>query len=449
MIDDLTTELPSDLEAEQALLGALLQDNTMLDQIGELEGTDFYQPAHEQVWYAIGAVIETGAQAEPITVAAELKRRGELGPTGGALALFAMLEAGDVALNAPVYARMIREHAIQRRLIQATIKIRQMAASGTAEAAELLRAARDAIADLGDGGQDDLEQDTLHEALAEVVDGLGAPTPAAGLDTPWPDLNEYLMGLAPGRLYVIGARPAVGKSLMAQGLAVHWARRHRQHALLASMEMRKAELTRRVLAQASGVSLTTLNDSRHITTADRDAVERASAVVLDELLPRLHILDRGEQSAASISATARAMHKRGELSLLVVDYLQLLQPAPTLNRTRNREQEVAESSRAFKRLAMDLEIPVVVLSQLNRSMLSRADRRPTMGDVRESGAIEQDADVIILLHQPEPDDSPWDLEVIVDKNRSGRKGTLRLVQQGWIANLGNRTHGYSSERPAA
>ena len=443
-IADLDLDMPADPTAERAVLGAVMLDRRLHDPVSEIiTGADLWLPAHEQCWYAITDLIGRGDLADPITVAAELSHRGQLAGLGGATALADMIAEVTIPADAPVWAGIIHDRAVQRRTIQAATKIRQLAAQGGDDIPAMIEAAQ-ATLDLLDPNLRSHSR-TVVDGMADVIDHLGDNL--AGLATPWPDLNRYLTGLAPGRLHVIGARPGVGKSLMAQGLAVHWSARHQQRVLFASLEMPEREMNLRMLSQASGVQIQTLTEGRYLTEADHLRIAETVGR-MDQTHGLINLVARSEQTAASIRAEARALHRREGLGLVIVDYLQLLTPPDATRRDRNREQEVAETVRQFKKLAMDLDIPVVVLSQLNRALLSRSDKKPTMGDMRESGAIEQDADVIILLHQAEPEENPSDLEVILDKNRGGTKGTCHLIQQGWIANLGNldRRH---DERPAA
>ena len=431
---DETRTLPADLDAERALLGALMWDRRIHDQVSDTIGTgDWWQPAHEQVWNAITHLVVTGQACDAITVAAELTNRSQLAQVGGPTALLDMVEMANPA-NATAYARIVRDRAVQRRTIEAATKVRQIALEAGDDIEQMVEQAQ-AVLDAVDAGSR-TQAVTVSDCLADLVDRIGTAD-LVGLPTPWTEVNRNLGGLQGGRLYCIGARPAVGKSLMAQGLAEHWATVHRQRVYFSTVEMPARELSMRMLAHASGVNLSSLKQGKYLT--ERDWTQIAAATTsMAETHARIEVCDDAVQSVASIRQGARTMAKRGGLGLVVVDYLQLLEP-PTGSKNRNREREVAEMSRGLKRLAMELDVPVVVLSQLNRALTGRADKKPTMADLRESGAIEQDSDAILLLHQPEPDERPAELESLLVKNRDGQTGTGRLVAQGWVASIADRS----------
>ena len=432
LAEAIETQDPRDVEAEQAVLGALMWDARLLDDVAEVitGPDDFWDPRHAAVWSAITALAERGAVCDPITVAAELTARDQLAQVGGSLMLADMFGAAIIPAHAVAHARIVADRATQRRTLAAAQKIRAMALRGGEDPAAMVEAAQQVL----DRVQPNMHTETrsVGDIVAEVIDRMDDPD-ADGLPTPWADLNEVLGGLAGGRLYMVGARPAIGKSLLLQGLAVHWATTHHKPTLFASCEMPGHELTRRMVAAASGVHYGKLG-GRWITTDERAAVEQVAGA-MPQTHRLLEVADEATQTVASIRAAARRMQRKGGLGLVVVDYLQLLTPGTSSRRDRNREQEVAETTRGLKRLAMELEVPVVVASQLNRQMTTRSDKRPTMSDLRESGAAEQDSDVVLLLHEPDPNDHPNELEVVVAKNRAGSTRTVHLIRQGWVSRL--------------
>lgn len=428
---DLDLDMPADVDAERAVLGALMWDARLVDDMADtLTGDDFWQPAHEAVWHTIVDLHRDGHTPDPITVAAELERRQQLDLAGGRLALAEMTEAA-IPANAPDHALVVQERAVQRRTMQAAARIRDLASRGGNPQAlvDASRAALDAL-----DPSIPARTASIAEVLPAVVDGIGDET-VAGLPTPWPDLNDAIGGLQAGRVYTIGARPGVGKSLVGQALAVHWSATHRRRVLLATCEMPAREVTLRMLSADSQVFHGKLV-SGALTQVDEQAVAR-SVLRMRDSHQLLEVCDEPTQSVASIRQQARALAKRGQLGLVVVDYLQLLEPPPSGRRDRNREQEVAQVARGFKRLAMELDVPVVLMSQLNRQMGVRADKRPTLFDLRESGAIEQDSDVVLLLHEPDPDGAPNELELIVAKQRGGSLTSIRLLRRGWVSSIGS------------
>lgn len=431
-LPDIDHTLPHDDEAERALIGCLLLDADLVDVIAEtITGPDFWQPAHEAIWDAIVELHTTGSSVDAILVHDHLRANGASHLlTHGALTLTEMIEAATIAADAPAYARIVRDCARRRRLVEASARIRQLGLE-PGQVDELTAQVRATI----DGLDDAPTRRTITgaQALADLVDRLGSGDEMAGLSTPWPDLNRLIGGLQGGRVYCLAARPAVGKSLMAQGLAEHWLTRHGQPVLYATLEMPARELAMRMLAHQSGVSLTALKASKHLSEGDWSKIAQAIDATRDSYA-QLVVCDEAGQSAGSIRLAAKAMQRRGGLGLVVVDYLQLLAPPPG-QKQRNREREVADISRAFKALAMELDVPVVLVSQLNRASLARSDKKPQMSDLRESGAIEQDCDVIVMLHEPDPDDRPNELDVLVVKNRDGSPGDVDLFRRGWLSEL--------------
>ena len=423
---------PHDDDAERALLGCLLLAPDLVDVIGQtITGPDFHQPAHEAVWGAISDLHRAGAGVDVILVHDYLRSHGQGHLVrDGLLGLHAMVEAVTVAADAPAYARIVQTCSRRRRMIEASTKIRQLGNRG-GDIDDLAAQARATL--------DQIDQApsrrtiTGADAMAALVDRLGSGDDMSGLPTPWPDLNRCIGGLQGGRLYVLAARPAVGKSLMAQGLAEHWIGHHEQRVLYSTLEMPARELAMRMLSHRSQVSMSTLKASKHLTEGDWALIAKATSQS-EAAQKRLVICDEASQSAESVRLQAKAMQRDGGLGMVVVDYLQLLDP-PTGGKNRNREREVADISRAFKALAMDLDVPVVLVSQLNRASLARADKRPAMSDLRESGAIEQDSDVIVMLHEPDPDERPNQLEVLIVKQRDGSPGDVEMFRRGWTSEL--------------
>lgn len=426
MSTDHSPQPPQDLAAEQSVLGGMmLSRDAIADVVEALAGpADFYKPAHQSVYECILELFVRGDPADAVTVAAELHRRGDLGRLGGAPYLHSLIAAVPTASNAHYYAEIVAEKAILRRLIQAGTRVVQLGHHGNeagevADVVERARASLDEVALVARGGTRAAEIDDL---AAEALTRYANPAPA-GVPTGCPDLDGILGGgLRPGTLTVIGARPATGKTVVGMCLALNAAQRG-HGALFVSLEMTEAELTDRVLANLGSIRL------GHLIThklSDRDWEAVQSAVDRLHGMP-LAIVDNPHMGLVGIRSLARDRLRtpRG-LGLLVVDYLSLMLPADP---KAPRHEQVAAMSRGLKLLAKELLVPVVALHQLNRNPEGRQDRRPSMSDLRESGAVEQDADNVWLLHRPEPGDPrEGEIDFIIAKNRQGATG---VVTQLW------------------
>ncbi|GEL19314.1 replicative DNA helicase [Pseudonocardia asaccharolytica] len=421
---------PADLDAERALLGACMHGQRALDTAVEiLDPRDFYRPAHAELFAAMVAMRDTGREVDPVTLAAHLGDR--LAKLGGHPHLIDLYGAPPTAANTAHYAEIISDAAVRRRLLEAGQRAIQLAHTASDDPAENVERARAAL--------DDVAAQARGEAQAVEIDDLAGrallryqnPAPR-GVSTGWPDMDEILSGgYRPGHLTVVGARPAVGKSLVACCTAAAVAL-DGHGVLVVSLEMTEAELTDRILANLASVDLGRL--TRHeLTERDWQAVEHAA----DRLrgLP-LAVVDHPHLGLTGIRSLARdrARSPRG-LSLLVVDYLGLVRPAdPRLP----RQEQVAGISRGLKLLAKELEVHVLALHQLNRQSEMRANRRPVLADLRESGAIEADADAVWLLHRDDADEtSRYELEVLVAKNRHGRTGNVGLAWNPQYARAGS------------
>jgi replicative DNA helicase len=411
---------PQNLDAERAVLGACLISPKALDAVSEeITPDDFYRPAHGLILAAALAVQDSAVVPDAIAVGKELERRGELIRIGGAPYLLTLMGEVPTATNAGYYAEQVRDAAIRRRLLEAgqrTIQLAHTPAIGTAEVVELARQSLDSVAERSRSGAEVSEIEHLADA---ALTRYGTDDVRA-LPTPWIDLDQILNGgLRPGTLTVVGARPGVGKSVIGGNWCTHVAQGG-VGSLFVSLEMPEAEVTDRIISALSRVEYGRLLTHR-LTDDDWGKVQNA----VDRLggMP-LRVLDRPYLTLTQIRSMARTCaHTPRGLGLILVDYLQLIQPADT---RVPRQEQVAAFSRGLKLLAKELDVPVVALAQLNRGSEQRADKRPMMSDLRESGGIEQDPDHILLLHRD--DDTPGELEMNVVKNRGGRTGMVRL---GW------------------
>lgn len=415
---------PQDLDAERALLAAVLLNSKYLDEVSPiLRADDFYLDAHGQVYQAILALAVNGTDGiDPLTVSAELERRGKLSEVGGNEYLTKVIEANQMYWHAKYYAGLIREKAKTRGLIYACTQTLRDAYEAAIPADELLDASASTIQGLMES-RTESQAERFSEISLEAMARLEAPRPS-GITLGFAEYDELTEGAKPGDLIVPAARPGVGKTAFVGSIVSHVA----QFAgvLFASLEMTKAQLFDRALASRLKCSV---GELRSMIRDERS--ERISETMLALSQLNLTIDDSSRQSVSSIAAQARIMKRKHGLGLIVVDYIQLVKPE---NRRDPREQQVAQISRDLKGLAKSLDVPVIALAQLNREIAKRTNKTPQLTDLRESGAIEQDADVVVFLDRP----AMWDPEnhsddeaaLIIAKQRGGRTGKIDLKWDG-------------------
>ncbi len=404
-MDDQTPTAPQD---ELDLLACILGGWSPLDV--DLTEADFDQPKHAATWRAMLAVAEQGGQPNPTAVRLALGAAGD-NAAGWLLDVFGR---PVVPTNAPQLAERVRRAAQLRDLQDLARGLMQRAAADDAQPASVIDWARRKL-DAPVGTVRDTE--TVGDALARVIDQIETGQ-QSGLSTPWPDLDRLIHGLAQDRLYVVAARPGVGKSILGQNLAWHWARKHKLPTYFASLEMAVDELVTRTVAQAAKVNLSDLMAGQ-VDDRGWDKINHASPALTDA---RIHICADPGQTLDTIRAGARRLQRREGLGLVVVDYLQLMTPR---DRRMPREQQVAEASRGLKLLAKELHVPVVAMSQVRRLNDGEKNRAPSLSDLRESGAIEQDADAVLILHIPDADDLTG-AELHVAKARAGQRDRINV-----------------------
>jgi replicative DNA helicase len=420
---------PHNIEAEQSLLGAmLLSEHAVSAAAPIVQADDFYKPAHRHIFDAIQALYATGRGVDPLTVAEELDRVGLLESVGGAATLVTLQASTPAITNAEHYASIVEEKALLRRLITAANDVAELGYSPlddiekTIDSAESMifavaqRRTNDTMSELSPLLDRSLEQ---LEALYERGDAI------TGTPTGYTDFDELTAGLQPNALIVVGARPGMGKTSFAMGMAGHAALDAARPVLFFSLEMSRVELSQRLLCSEARIDSTKVRNGR----LSEDDWRRISHAIGRLSEAPLWIDDNPNVTVMEIRSKARRLQSQvGPLGMIVVDYIQLMTGR---SNAESRQVEVAEISRSLKILARELQVPVVALAQLNRGLEQRADKRPMLSDLRESGSLEQDADVVVFLYRDEHynPESPdrGTAEVLVAKHRAGPTGMVRLA----------------------
>ena len=423
---------PHSIQAEESLLGAmLLSRDAIAAAVEVVSADDFYKPVHGHVYDAITALFGQGEPVDPVTVADQLRRAGLLDAVGGPATLVT-LQAGTPAVgSAARYGRIVEEHAMLRRLIGVAGEIAELGYEPPDDVAMAVDRAESLVFDVAQRRVTD-SMAPLRELLEQKLDHLEMlyerGESITGVPTGYTDLDERLAGLQPSNLVIVGARPSMGKTSFALGIAAHAALEAQTPVLFFSLEMSHLELTQRLLCAEARVDATRMRNGR-LHESDWPKISHAVGRLAEA---PMYIDDNPHLTVMEIRAKARRLKSRaGGLGLIIIDYLQLMTGR---HNAENRQVEVSEMSRGLKILARELEVPVVALSQLSRNLEMRADKRPVLADLRESGSLEQDADVVMFIYRDEvynPDSSDRGAaEIIVAKHRNGPIGTRRLVFLG-------------------
>jgi len=440
---------PSNLRAEESVLGAMLLSREAIAEVVEtLDPDQFYKPAHGHLYDAIMGLYGGGQPVDVVTVAEELQRAGLLEEIGGAQLLLELQATTPAISNAAHYAKIVEEHALLRRLIAVSNEIAEMA-YGVPD--DVVKAIDEAEARMFEVAQRRVTNTTaqIKDLLSANLDRLEMlyerGDAITGISTGYLDLDELLAGLQPNALYVVGARPAMGKTAFALGMSANAAMKDQRPVLFFSLEMSQLELSQRILCSEA------LVDSSRVKTGRIEEPEwnRISHAVGRLAEAPIYIDDNPHTSVMEIRAKARRLKSRvGDLGMVVVDYVQLMQGR---SNAESRQVEVSEISRGLKILARELEAPVVALAQLNRSLEQRVDKRPMLSDLRESGSLEQDADVVLFLYRDEVyDDQSPDrgvAEIIVAKHRNGPTGKAKLAFRGQYTRFDNMARSLPSGGP--
>lgn len=425
---------PSSVQAEQALLGGLMLDNSTWDRVADRVGEDdFYRPDHRLIFAAIRDLAERSEPCDAVTISEHLASRNELDDAGGLAYLGTLVKDTPSAANVADYAGIIRDRALLRDLIQTGNEIASSAYHTDGRPIhELVDAAERRVFEIAERGKRRGSGFVrLRDVLNETVDRLDALHQAGGtvtgVSTGFQKFDDYTAGLQPGDLIVIAGRPSMGKTTLAMNVAENVAIDVRQPTAIFSMEMSVDQLAFRLISSLGRVDQSHLRNGRF---ADEDWKRINAAIQLMSQSP-IFIDDTPALTPTEVRARARRLQREQGLGLIVVDYLQLMQVTGT---TENRATEISAISRSLKALARELSVPIIALSQLNRSVEQRTDKKPVMSDLRESGAIEQDADLIIFIYREEVYDKNTPragvADITIAKQRNGPTGEFPLTFLG-------------------
>ena len=429
---------PQNIEAEESLLGAmLLSKDAIADAIGICQSADFYKPSHRHIFDAVVGLWDRGVEADTVTVANELKRKNVLDEVGGSARLIALQVNTPAIRNAADYAEIVAHHALLRRGIGVTVDIAEAGYDLPLDADAWVDWAESKILDLQKTRRGETEvsvDESMDGVVAEFAEMAQNPGAITGTPTGFMDLDGILNGLQKSDLVLVGARPGMGKTAFAVNIARHVAVEEKLPVLIFSLEMKHSELTKRLLSAEGQIDSTKMQNG---LWENGDVAKLSKARASLSGAP-LYIDDSPNVTVMEIRTRARRAQAQHGLSLVVVDYLQLL---GSRGRAENRQAEVSEISRALKILARGLDVPVIALSQLSRSLEMRADKRPMLPDLRESGSLEQDADVVLFIYRDEVYDpgskDAGTAEIIVAKQRRGATGMLRLTFMESFTKFGN------------
>lgn len=422
---------PFDLLAEQSALGGmLLSKDAVADVTGILRGHDFYVPKHEVIYDAILSLYAHGEPTDVITVTDQLTKTGDLQRAGGVEYLHSLTSVVPTAANASFYAEIVSEKALLRRLVEAGTRITQMGYAAEGEAVDLVNTAQAEIyAVTGAEHTEDYVSLSLavESALSEIEKAQMTDGGMMGVPSGFQELDEKTNGFAAGQMVIIAARPAMGKSTLALDVARSAAVHNNVTTAFFSLEMGRAEIAMRLLSAEATIPLQILRKGQ-LDSRDFQKLAATQARINDA---PLFIDDSPNLTLVEIRAKCRRLKQRNDLKMVVIDYLQLLSSG---KKVENRQQEVSEFSRALKLLAKELEVPVIALSQLNRASEQRADKMPAISDLRESGSLEQDADMVILLHREssyeKENPRAGEADLILAKQRNGPTGKVTVAFQG-------------------
>ena len=425
--------LPHSIEAERSVLGAMLLDVSALDSMLEqLKPDDFYQDAHESIFEAMRTIRQAGNAVDIVTLSNALERAGKLESAGGLVYLTELMSFVPTTANVQHYEKIVEEHSIRRALIRAGNDMIRDGMNDRRDVEESLNASERKIYDISMRKTEDtltpavdIVPNTINQ-IGEIVNRKGKLT---GIATGFSKLDRLTNGLQKSDLIILAARPAMGKSAFAMNIAQYAALHDNRAVAVFSLEMSKEQLMMRIMCTEASVDSQKIKDG----SLDPSEMQRLMEASAPLQASKLFIDDSAGATVASIRSKCRRLKAQQGLDLVIIDYMQLMQGTGAGGRKNdNRQQEISDMTRAMKLLARELDLPIILLSQLNRGPEMRQDHRPMISDLRESGSIEQDADMVILLYRASvyDENAGNESEAIVAKNRHGPIETCRLVFQG-------------------
>ncbi len=421
---------PQNLEAEQSVLGSVLLDNEVYPAVEGLIGADhFYKESHRKIWRAVERLFRRSEPMDLVTLTEELRQSGELEAIGSVPYLIGLADSVPTAAYAETYARIVVEKATLRDLISASGQIMQSAYDQAMPLEQILDKAEANIFELSSTKRShhfQLMDDLVSETFEHVQELFSNPNPVTGLPTGFKELDLMTSGLQPSTLNVLAARPSMGKTALALTIAQNAAIRYGKSVGVFSLEMSGIQLVMRMLCSEARIDMARLRGRQ---PSDRDFLRMTDAANLMSQ-SKIFIDDHSDLTIMELRSRARRLMAEKDLDLLVIDYLQLMSGGGRFGGGENRQQEISTISRGLKVLARELDIPVLVLSQLSRAVESRTDKRPMLSDLRESGAIEQDADLVMFIYRDEYYDKQSEkqgiAEIIIGKQRNGPVGKVEL-----------------------
>jgi replicative DNA helicase len=417
---------PQNLVAERSVLGSILLENMAIDEVADvLKAEHFYSDVHSIIYTAILKMNESAVRADAVTLAEELDRRNQLEDIGGIPYILELLEAVPHAAHVKYYAEIVRDKWIQRTLTNVCTEVLRDCYEGSDDTADVLTKAEQGIFSILENqetGQKIAMEDIMMATLDRINTRMGKEGSISGLPTGFVDLDRQTNGFQEAELVILAARPSMGKTALVCNIAEWCAGAGETATLIFSLEQSKLELAERFLCIRAKL------DGHRLRKGQLEPDERHALLEASSELSRLPLFidDHPGRTVGQIAAICRRLKRRNNLGLVIIDYLQLIEPE---DKKANREQQIAQITRRLKGIAKENRLPVIALSQLNRGVELREDKRPRLADLRESGAIEQDADIVMFLHRPDaynPDDHPGLAEIIVAKHRSGPTGIVNL-----------------------
>ncbi len=436
---------PQDLEAERSVLGSILFASDAFDEVVQIiQSPCFYADAHRRIFQTIHNMYEQGVRAiDVITLAHELNKGGDLESIGGPAYLNEIMGTVPHAAHAEYYARIVRDKWLQRSLIDACTESLREAYHGSDEIEDILARAEKRVFGIVEEqtGMDQIGiSEILEAAFQRIYERMDQEGTVSGLHTGFHGLDDMTGGFQPTELIVLAARPSMGKTALVCNFAMAVAKAQ-SGVLLFSLEQSKLELAERLLCIQAKLS------GHKLRQGDLDEFEQHTLMEASNQLRTLPIFvdDKPGRTMTQISAIARRVKRRFGLGIIIIDYLQLIESEDS---HISREQQISSITRRLKFMAKDLNVPVIALAQLNRGVEQREDKRPRLSDLRESGAIEQDADIVMFLHRPDaydPEDRPGEADLIISKNRHGPVGTVDLVWLRESLTFGDRSRVHVSD----